>query len=162
MSGGHMSSSNRILKYLKSAPPIAECVVISDISHGRVILSYDGTKMLWKWDNGLICPGASTPLPIDPLAAEALITEEMTAFLKMEGVNLDKVIYVSPAGEKIDGIIISPQELGVINFDIVLKKDKIKELYERLIDEDDNLSEEIVGEAISYGVLSPFLSLVNL
>lgn len=157
-----MSSSNRILKYLKSSPPRAEYVVISDIIHSRVVLSYNGTKLLWKWDNGLVCPGSNIPLPIHPLSAEALVTEEVISFFRMEGVDCDKVIYVSHTGEKTDGIIISPPELGVINFDVVLKKDKIKELYERFIDENDSLSEEIVGEAISYGVLSPFLSLVNL
>lgn len=157
-----MLRNNRILKYLKAAPLKAECVIVSDIIHSRVILSYAGTKLLWKWDNGLVCPGSSIPLSIHALAAEALIVEEVMSFLRMEGINLDKIIYVSPSGEKTDGIIISPPELGIVNFDIVLKKDKIKELYERFIDEDDNLSEEIVGEAISYGVLSPFLSLVNL
>jgi hypothetical protein len=157
-----MSARNRIIGYLQSSPPKAECVVVSDVPGGRVVLSYNGTKLLWKWDNGLVCPGGNIPLPIHPLAAEALVTEEMISFLKMEGVDIDKVIYVSPTGESTDCVIISPTELGVINFDVILKKVKIKELYERFIDDGDNLSEEIIGEAISYGVLSPFLSLVNL
>jgi hypothetical protein len=157
-----MSSKNRILKYIQSSPPKAECVVISDVCGYRVILSYDGTKLLWKWDNGLVCPGSRVPIAIHALAAEALVTEEMMAFFRMEGVDTDKVIYVTPSGEKTDGIIISPRELGTIDFDVILKKIKIKELYEKFIDEDDNLSEDIIGEAIRFGVLSPFLSLVNL
>ena len=157
-----MSARNRIIDYLQSSPPKAECVVVSDVLGYRVIMSYDGTKLLWKWDNGLVCPGSSVPVPIDALAAEALVTEEVISFFKMEGINIEKVIYINPMGEKVDGIIISPPELGVVNFDVILKKVKIKQLYERFIDEGDNLSEEIIGEAISYGVLSPFLSLVNL
>ena len=157
-----MSSKNRILNYLKSSPPKAECVVISDVCGYRVVLSYDSIKLLWKWDNGLVCPGSRIPLAIHSLAAEALVTEEIMAFFRMEGVDTDKVIYVTSSGEKTDGIIISPPELGIVNFDLRLKKLKIKELYEKFIDEDDNLSEDIIGEAISFGVLSPFLSLVNL
>jgi len=157
-----MSSRNRILNYLQLSPPKAQCVVVSDINGYRVVLSYDGTKLLWRWDNGLICPGSQVPLAISPLAAEALITEELLAFLRMEGVNTDEVIYVTPGGEKTDGIIINPPELGTVNFDVILKKLKVKELYEKFIDENDNLSEDIIGEAISFGVLSPFLSLVNL
>jgi len=157
-----MSSRNRIVNYLKSSPPKAECVVVSDIIHSRVVVSYHGSKLLWKWDNGLVCPGSDIPLPIDALAAEALIIEEIMSFIRMEGVSLDEIIYVGPDGERTDGVIFSPPELGIINFDTVLKKDKIKELYERFVFEGDNLNEEIIGEAISYGVLSPFLSLVNL
>ena len=157
-----MSNKNRIIKYLQQSPPRAECVVVSDISDHRVVLSYHGTNLLWKWDDGLVCPGSQMPLLIHALSAEALVTEEIMAFFRMEGVDTDKVIYVTSDGEKTDGIIINPPELGIVNFDIILKKIKIKELYERFIDENDNLSEEVVGEAISYGVLSPFLSLVNL
>ena len=157
-----MSSKNRILKYLQSSPVTARCVVISDVVGHRVVVSYDGAKLLWKWDNGLVCPGSRVPLSIHALAAEALVTEEIMAFFRMEGVDTDKVIYVAPGGEKTDGILISPPELGIINFDIILKKLKIKELYESFIYENDSLSEEMIGEAISYGVLSPFLSLVNL
>ena len=106
-----MSSRNRILSYLQSSPPRAECVVISDIRGSRVVVSYDGTKLLWKWDNGLVCPGSRVPLAIHALAAEALVTEEIMAFFRMEGVDFDKVIYVTPGGEKTDGIIINPPEL---------------------------------------------------
>ena len=157
-----MSSRNRILDYLKTSLPKAECVIISDVVHGRVILSFNGDKILWKWDNGLVCPGSDVPLHISPLAAEALVVEEIMALVRMEGIETEAIIYVGPGGEQTDGIIFTPPELGEINFDTVLKKDKIKELYERFIFEGDNLNEEIIGEAISYGVLSPFLSLVNL
>jgi len=157
-----MSGRNRILNYLKSSPPRAECVVISDVPGFKITMSYNGTKLIWGWKNGLVCPGSISPLLIHPLAAEALVTEELISFFKMEGIDIDKVIYVDSGGESIDGVMMSPPELGVINFDVILKKIKIKELYDRFIDEGDMLSEEVIGEAISYGVLSPFLSLVNL
>jgi hypothetical protein len=157
-----MPIKNRILNYLKDSSPKAECVVTSDLIGYRVILSYNGAKLIWRWDNGLICPGSESSIKLHPLAAEALISEEVNSFFRMEGVDMNLVIFVSHAGEKTDGIIMHPPEVGATSFELVLKKFKIKELYDKFISDDDILSEEHIGEAISYGVLSPFLSLVNL
>lgn len=158
-----MSVSNRILKYLKEEnPPMAKCIIISDVERARVVVSYNGDKLLWLWKNkGLMCPGSSKPIELHPLAAEALISEEITTLINLEGVSSEEILYLNPDGDKIDGIFFSPQCLER-SFDTVLKKEKIKELYWRFIQDGDKLSEELIGEAIASSVLGPFLSVVNL
>jgi len=161
-----MSVSNRILKYLKEeAPQMARCIVVSDIPRHRVIVSYAGDKLLWAWspnNNGLLCPGSKIPINVDRFAAEALVIEEVMAFLKMEGVNIKEIVYLNPAGERVDGIFINPPGVDTSDFLHICKKEKIKELYLRFIESGDKLSEELIGESIASGVLEPFLSLVNL
>ena len=141
---------------------MARCVIVSDIPRHRVIVSYAGDKLLWHWDRGLLCPGSNSPIEIHPLSAEALVIEEVTTFLRMEGVTNDEIIYLNPSGEKVDGIFLSPPGVDTSTFDGVFKKEKIKELYWRFVQDGDKLTEELVGEAIGSNVLGPFLSLVNL
>ncbi len=143
-----MSRANRIKKFIKQSPPHAKCVVVSDVIHDRVVMSYHGNKFLWSWNDGLLCPGSSSAVDVHPLAAEALIVEE--------------IIYINPGGEKTDGIVMNPNDIGDMSFDILIQKEKIKDLYERFISDNDSVTEEMIGEAISFGVLTPFLSLVNL
>jgi hypothetical protein len=156
-----MTSNNRLLNYLKENPPQAKCVIVSDLEAAKVTLSYEGEVLCWSWKDGLICPGASSPLDIHVLAAEALVTEEIMLFLRMEGIKTEEVIQVNAVGEKLGAIRLNPPELGEITFDIAVKKEKVKELYERF-SINDRLTEELIGEAIAFNVLSPFLSLVNL
>lgn len=153
---------SRLVKYLKNGKiPKARSVVISDIEKHCVYLSFGGEKLVWLWDSGLVCPGNNIPYQVHPLAAEALVIEEIMAFIRLEGLE-DNTIFVNSSGEKLKGIVFNPPELGVINYEIALKKEKIKELYEKFVYDGDRISEEMIGEAISFGVLSPFLSLVNL
>ena len=91
----------------------------------------------------------------------ALVVEEIMALIRMEGISTGEITYINEGGNSIKGIMFNP-EIDGFDFDIVLKKEKIKDLYERFVSEDDELTEEIIGEAISFGVLSPFLTLVNL
>ncbi len=157
-----MTHRNRLIKFIESRPPRANCVVISDTIQNRVMLSFSGNKLLWHWiDGGLVCPGSTAPMDIHPLAAEALIVEEIMSLIRMEGVTSEEIVYVNEGGENVGGIMFNP-EIDGFDFDVVLKKEKIKDLYERFVAENDELTEEIIGEAISFGVLSPFLTLVNL
>lgn len=156
-----MNSRNRISEYLKNNPPKAKCVIVCDSDSAKVTLSYDGEVLTWSWNNGVVCPGGGGPIKIHPLAAEALVTEELMIFLRMEGIKTEEVIQVNAVGEKVSVISFNPPELGEITFDVALKKEKVKELYERFT-VDNRLTEELIGEAIAFGVLSPFLSLVNL
>ncbi len=157
-----MSRTNRIRNFIKESPPHAKCVIVSDVIHDRIIMSYDGNKFLWSWESGLLCPGATGAVDVHPLAAEALILEEIMSFVRMEGIISEEIIYINPGGEKTDGIIMNPNDIGDIDFDVLIKKEKIKDLYERFISDNDSVTEEMIGEAISFGVLTPFLSLVNL
>lgn len=141
---------------------MASCVIISDIPRHRIIVSYAGDKLLWQWKDGLICPGSNDTIDIHPLAAETLVIEEITTFLRMEGVDTNEIIYLNPDGERVDGIFLCPPGVSTFKFDDVFKKEKIKELYWRFIQDGDKLTEEIVGEAIASSVLGPFLTLVNL
>ena len=154
--------SNRIIKYMESEPPRVHNVVISDSLTNRVIFTFGGNKLVWQWDNdGIYCPGSTVGIKIHPLAAEALVEEEVMSLVRMEGIGADNIIYIDHRGEKVNGISMTPPSLDD-SWDVNLKKTKIKELYERFVAEKDTLSEEMIGEAISFGVLSPFLSLVNL
>ncbi len=81
-----MPRTNRIKKFIKQSPPHAKCVVVSDVIHDRVVMSYHGNKFLWSWNNGLLCPGSSSAVDVHPLAAEALIVEEIMSFIRMEGI----------------------------------------------------------------------------
>lgn len=155
--------NNRILKFMKEEPPMfAKVVVVSDEVEKKVVMSYGGDKIMWRWvDNGLECPGLSSKVEIHPLAAEALIVEEIVALLRMEGVDTREVTYVNTGGEKIDGVRMSPP-FNEDGFELIVKKEKIKELYETFVAGNDKLTEDIIGQAISYGVLNPLLSLVNL
>jgi hypothetical protein len=154
--------NNRIAKYFDTIPE-AKCVVTSNFLANKITMSYLGNKFVWEWaSNGLICPGNPHPLEIHPLAAEALIVEEINAFFCIEGVAAEEVIFINQKGESIGDIILSPPEIGSVTWDIALKKNKIRELFERYTEQEDCLSEEIIGEAISFGVLAPFLTLVNL
>lgn len=157
-----MSRTNRIKKFIKQSPPHAKCVVVSDVIHDRVIMSYHGNKFLWSWQDGLLCPGSSSAVDVHPLAAEALIVEEIMSFIRMEGIVSEEIIYINPGGEKTDGIVMNPNDIGDMSFDILIQKEKVKDLYERFISDNDSVTEEMIGEAISFGVLTPFLSLVNL
>lgn len=157
-----MSVPNRILKYLKETnPPFARCVIVSDTNRNRVVVSYAGDKLLWSWKSGLLCPGSRDPVKVHPLAAEALVIEEITTLFSMEGVAPEEILYLNPDGEKINGVYFNPPELDE-TFQTTLKKEKIKELYWRFIEAGDELSEELIGEAIASSVLGPFLSIVNL
>lgn len=145
--------------------PLARCVIVSDIYGQRVVMSVDGTQLIWQWsdrDDGLYCPGTDEPVKIDSLAAESLVHEEVFQFLAIQNINQSEVIYVNTGGEKIDGVFFHPKCAGELNYDTGLKKEKINELYKRYIMDGDNISEELIGEAISFGVLKPFLSLINL
>lgn len=156
-----MVSRNRIADYLKNNPPRAKCVIACDLDASKVTLSYDGEVLTWHWNGGIVCPGGGSPIKIHPLAAEALVTEEVMIFLRMEGIKTEEVIQVNAVGEKINDIYFNPPELGEITFDVAVKKEKVKELYERFT-VDSKLTEELIGEAIAFNVLSPFLSLINL
>lgn len=156
-----MTTNNRLINYLRNDPPQAKCVIVSDLEKWKVSVSYDGEVLSWYWNDGLVCPGSSSPTKLHPLAAEALVTEEIMLFLRMEGIKTEEVIQVNAVGEKLGGIRLNPVELGEITFDVAVKKEKVKELYERFC-VDNRLTEELVGEAIAFNVLSPFLSLVNL
>lgn len=156
-----MTSSNRLVNYLRNKPPQAKCVIVSDLGSAKVTISYDGEVLCWYWKDGLVCPGSSSPTKLHMLAAEALVTEEIMLFLRMEGIKTEEVIQVNAVGETLGGIRLNPPELGDITFDVAVKKEKVKELYERFC-VDNILTEELVGEAIAFNVLSPFLSLVNL
>lgn len=156
-----MSSRNRIYEYLQNNPPKAKCVIVCDLDAAKITLSYDGEVLTWSWNGGLVCPGGGSPIKVHPLAAEALVTEEVMIFLRMEGIRTEDVIQVNAVGEKTNAIYFNPPELGEITFDVAVKKEKVKELYERFT-VDSKLTEELVGEAIAFNVLSPFLSLVNL
>jgi hypothetical protein len=144
------------------------CVIVSDEKQDRVVLSYQGEKLLWSWKTypndsyGLECPGAKEPIELDPLAAEAYICEEISQFLSLEGIKDDEVMYVDSTGTRIEGVRMNPPQMGERTFDKVFKKEKIKELYDLYLSQSDSLSEEIVGEAISAGVLKALLSLVNM
>ena len=160
---------NRIKEFLDDKPhQQAKCVVVSDEKQSRVILSYAGDKLLWEWITypngaaGLICPGTSEPSFIHPLAAEALIKEEIGQFLRIEGVKEREIIYVDPGGFDTGDLIMTPPQLGELTFDIAFKKEKVIELYDKYLTTNDNLTEEIIGEAIGYGVLQPLLSLINM
>lgn len=158
-----MEQTNRLIKYLRDEQvPQAKCVVVSDLNNCVTFISYDGEKLVWSWNRGLICPGSEVPFEIHPLSAEALVTEEVMSFLRLEGLEDNDIIYVNSAGEKLSGIVFNPPELGEMVYDIALKKLKIKELYEKFVLDGDRISEEMIGESISLGVLGPFLSLVNL
>lgn len=156
-----MTTNNRIINFLKDDPPKAKCVIASDLAEKKVTVSYDGEVLCWYWKDGLVCPGSSSPTKLHALAAEALVTEEIMLFLRMEGIKTEEVIQVNAVGEALGGIRLNPSELGEITFDVAVKKEKVKELYERFC-VDSVLTEELVGEAIAFNVLSPFLSLVNL
>lgn len=155
---------NRILKILNESNHIlSKVVIISDEEHNRITLSYNGDKIIWEWVGcGLLCPGIGGITTIHPIAAEALVDEEIHSFLRMEGVKSNEVLYVNSSGEKMNHIVLMPPTNNVDMFDIHIKKEKIKELYEKFVSDGDKLSEEIIGESISFGVLTPFLSLVNL
>ncbi len=151
----------RILKYLKETP-LAKSIVVSDLLRDRVILSYSGNKLVWEWTAlGLQCPDGAV-VDIHPLAAEALVVEEIMNFFRMEGVDTSTVAYINHIGHTVDGVIVDVPHNEESPFDITLKKEKIKDLYERFVYAKDCLTEEMIGEAISFGVLTPFLSLVNL
>lgn len=151
----------RILKYLKETPQ-AKSIVVSDLLRNRVVLSYNGNKLVWEWVGGLKCPDGAV-VDIHPLAAEALVVEEIMNFFRMEGIDTSTVAYINHIGHVIDGVIVNIADDDEESpFDIVLKKEKIKDLYERFVFAKDCLTEEMIGEAISFGVLTPFLSLVNL
>lgn len=144
------------------------CVIVSDEKQDRVVLSYQGEKLLWRWmtypndSSGLVPPGTEEPVNIDPLAAEVYICEEINQFLSLEGITDEEVIYVDSTGTRIEGVRMNPPQMGQMTFEKIFKKEKIRELYDLYLSQSDSLSEEIVGEAISAGVLKPLLSLVNM
>jgi hypothetical protein len=156
-----MQDKNRLLKYLIDSAPQAKCVIISDAEKYSVALSFDGERFVWRWEKGLICPGNPVPYQIHPMAAQALVAEEVATILRLEGL-VENTIYVNSSGEKVNGVVLNPPELGEMSYDLTLKKQKLQELYEKFVFDGDRISEEMIGEAISHGVLSPFLSLVNL
>lgn len=155
---------NRIKEYIKDMKDNPEifCVVVSDLIDNRVILSYKGEKIVWEWRNGLHCPGSSEILQVHPLAAQALITEELNQLFRMEGIESESILYVDSGGSGTEGVEMAPPELGNITSDILYKRDVVQELYEQYLGENDGLTEEIIGKAIGCGVLTPLLSLVNL
>lgn len=157
-------SKNRIIQYLKEVEPLpqARCVVVSNLENESVGLSIQGNILEWKWRDGLISPGSSKPLGIHPLAAEAMVDREIEEFLSMEGISEGEVIYVDPEGTGLDGVVFHPICLGEQDYRITLKKDKINDLFYKYVENNFKLSEKMVGDAISFGVLEPFLSLVNL
>lgn len=152
----------------KSDVPHATCVIISDEKQDRVIVSFRGEKLIWHWKTypngsyGLECPGASESVSMDPLAAEAFVEEEISQFLSIEGIGEDEIVYVDSTGTKVEGVRLNPPQLGEMTFQTLFKKEKLKQLYDMFLSHGDNLTEEIVGEAISAGVLKALLSLVNL
>ncbi len=157
-------SKNRIAKYLKELnQPVAKVAIVSDILRGTVTLSISGQHLIWMWvDDGLICPGAAEPIPIHPLAAEALVMSEIDEFLSLEGVGEDEVIKIDTAGCQLSDIFFHPPFLGEPTYEHVLAKVKLKDLYIKYCDESNDLTEYLIGQAISYGVLDELLSLVNL
>lgn len=152
----------------KSDVPHASCVIVSDEKQDRVIVSFRGEKLLWHWKTypngsyGLECPGAPESVKMDPLAAEAFVEEEISQFLSIEGIGDDEIIYVDSTGTRVEGVRLNPPQLGEMTFELLFKKEKLKELYDMFLSHGDSLTEEIVGEAISAGVLKALLSLVNL
>lgn len=161
--------NNRIKKYLQVEPEkeaMAKCVIISDEQNNRVVLSHEGHKLIWYWvssedETGLKIPGMEGTLNLHPLAVEAYITEEIQQFLDIEHISKDEVITVNSVGAHINGVKMSPPELGKIDFEIMYKKEMIKELYSRYL-ENGGMNEEIVNEAIGCDVLKPLLTLTNM
>ncbi len=158
-------ANNRIAKYIKEySAPQAKCVIVSDVEKQAVCASFFGHNLVWIWDdnsNGLVCPGSNEPLMVHPLAAECLIAEEIDQLCKMEGIVKEEVIYTAPDGSGMHYLVFHPRVLG-LNSTIVAQKIKLRELYYKLVRNDDKLNEQLIHEAQDNGILAPFLTLVNL
>lgn len=160
-------SKNRIADYIESVKVKSpRCVITSDEENTRVTLSLDGKVYCWFWDyikKGVLCPGSVEIVAVHPYAAEALIEEEVRQMLGFCGLEDADYITVDSHGAAIPFIIFEPDMLSAdTNETIRLKKNKVKELYSRFVDGGDKLTPELIGEAISSGLLEPLLTLVNL
>jgi len=155
---------NRIAKYIREmSSAMAKVVIVSDMLNQRTTLSIKGESLTWQWrEDGLVCPGASIALQIHPLAAEAIMLEEIEEFLGMEGVGEDEVAYINESGGKLDGAYLHPLCLGEPTYKLILAKEVLKNLYSRFQERGRKINEDLIGESISYGALEPFLSLVNM
>ena len=156
---------NRIAKYIREieSKPVAKVVVVNDLAGQMVTLSINGEHLVWQWTpEGLLGPGAAKPLEIHPLAAETVVIDEMTEFLGLEGIGPEEVVYVTSAGTKLDGVFLHPVELGEPTYISLIKKEALTILFFTYKDGERKLTETLIGESISHGVLGPFLSLVNM
>jgi len=157
-----MDRRNRIKRFLREQPKKSECIIVSSIEKKEVILSYKGSKISWKWRNGgLICPGASDEVKISPYAAEALVSEELNALLRIEGIDDSNVSFVDQSGKKTDGIMFIPDEIDIKDINDILKTQVCKGLLKAYINNDDIITEEMIHVAIENKVLEPFLSMIN-
>jgi hypothetical protein len=160
-------SKNRIAEYIDSVKVKSpRCVITSDELNLRVTLSLDGKVYAWFWDEakkGILCPGASEPTSVHPYAAEALVEEEIQQMLSFCGLDSTDYITVNSRGEAIPFVIFEPNALSSDSAALIkFKKNKVKELYHRFVYGDDKLTPELIEESISFGLLEPLLTLVNL
>ena len=155
---------NRIAKYIREMEPVmAKVVVVTDMVNQRVVLSIKGEMLSWQWqDDGLVCPGATSPLAVHPLAAETIVEDEIEEFLGLEGIGRSEVTFVNSDGSQLDSAYMHPLVLGEPTYRSILAKETLKELYARYREQGRQLTEALIGHSISVGALGPFLSLVNL
>lgn len=155
---------NRIAKYIREMDStVAKVVVVTDMLNQRVVLSIKGETLTWQWvDEGLLCPGASTPIAVHPLAAEVIVEDELNEFLGMEGIGENEVIYVSADGTSMDSAYMHPIVLGEPTYRLILARETLKRLYRTYGEQGRKLTEDLIGESISVGALGAFLTLINL
>jgi hypothetical protein len=157
-----MERKNRIRRFLEEQPVKSSCVVVSSITDKKVILSYMGSQIVWEWRDGeLHCPGANSGIDISPYAAEALVTEEINALFRIEGIDEDKISFVDEDGRKTPGVIIVPERIDTKNMEDILKVEIVKGLLKAYINSGDVITEEMIHVAIGNEVLGPFLSIIN-
>jgi len=157
-----MERTNRIRKFLKASVKKSQCIVVSCREDNRVILSYKGNKLVWEWkDDGLYCPGANNALSINPLAVEALVTEELNALFRIEGLDKQEISFINEEGKEIPGVILIPSSLDDNDLNVILKIEMIKGLLKAYLKKGDVITEEMIHIAIGNEVLGPFLSIIN-
>ena len=156
--------NNRIAKYIKEmSPSMAKVVIVSDVSEQKVTLTIQGSCLVWRWkDSGLLCPGSSNSLMVDPLAAETLILKDIEEFLGMEGVSTEEVAHIDSGGNVLSSVYFHPKCLGEPTYPSVLAKTMVRHTYSKYCDAGRKISVEMIGEAISCGALGALLSLINL
>lgn len=160
--------NNRIRQYLdnEDIPPTpSKCLVIVARSGQSVYLSYQGKIINWTWNDapdGVRFSEREDLFEVDPMASESFVAGEVAGYISNLDIDADNVVFTDEMGIAVENLTFHPKILGPITEELQEKKRHLTYLYLMFATNSAELTEDILGQAQKFGVLKPFLSLINL
>lgn len=155
--------TNRIKKHIDDLEKSSDKCIISS-ANNKVTISYRGFVDYWEWrddESGVFTTFGNKLFKLHPLASEVFVLSEIGAFIVINNVSINDVVFIDDMGRVVDELNFHPSVLGEKTESLDEKKQVLIYLYQAYSAAGALLTEDMVEIAKDFGVFDALVSLIS-